>query len=399
MRFIRLYKKCLLSLFRELPKEPARARLETKSIHHCFEQNIDCITLGSLACCAHIDCSQNDNFIVINVSGDRQRTSSMRFAHFSSSLDHRAMNFSMLCGILVQCWPSPFEEFAMDVRSPRASVLSAALGLTAAGTITSAAFVSLNSGLNKGTVGAPASTPAAESAASAEARKRTFDLANTSAMLYRVGLDPESLAAAGFTPEQTDSVIAAMMVHVSTLEHMTLIDQATANVRTRQERDASGGRAANAGGTRPPARPTAQDGDPPRGRGPSRAVVGAQRSLGNLLQAARNQALSGIPADQVAILDNLWANAAWEVPVQFRAVNRTPDEWKALKGALAARHHAQRRGLALDPAVAAVLSAAESNPIVSVVSDSMNARRSSVEELFRQRLTTTAPVDPTPAPR
>jgi hypothetical protein len=221
-------------------------------------------------------------------------------------------------------------------------------------------------------------------------RRRAFDLQNTSSMLYRVGLDPASLAAAGCTPEQTDSIIAAMMVHVSTLGHMDLINEGTAALRSSR----SPGRPGN--DPRPSGRPPeARPGDPPRGQGPSRAVIQAQRALGDLLQAARNQALTGLPADQVAILNNIRDAEAWEVPAEYRAVQRTPDDWKALKGALAARHHATRRGVPLAPEAAAVLAAAESHPVYLVVRDSMNARRPAIEALWNQRLNSSqpAPID------
>jgi hypothetical protein len=275
----------------------------------------------------------------------------------------------------------------MPARTHRASVLSVVLPLIALGGIGSVLVLSTRDLVNARESVPAVSTPAAkpETAEMAATRKRLIDLQSTDTMLRRVGLTPQTLAAANLSDAEVDAIIAGMLAHVSTLDHASLISQATAAYNRSVNTDPRSQRRAGRNGTDPAPAPA----------GPTTAQLRA--ALNNLLDAARAQALTGLQADRVEMLEAMRRNADWGVPTEFKAVDRTDQEWIALRAALVAKQHAESRGLTLDNRIASLISTAESNAVVANARSAIAAREQAIKDLWRTRLTPPA-VDPSPAP-
>jgi len=141
--------------------------------------------------------------------------------------------------------------------------------------------------------------------------------------LRAVGLSPETLAAAGANEERTIAVVAAAASYLGNnpselWESVRLLGDAAAEVE-RLERLVRIGAAVE-----PEALQLARH---------DKAT--AQSLLNNLFSGLRTTAMSPLTIEQRAALNALMPNLSREVPVAFQIVERSDEEWTALRDALA----------------------------------------------------------------
>lgn len=143
--------------------------------------------------------------------------------------------------------------------------------------------------------------------------------------LYRVGLQPERLAAAGVEAAVTDDVVVNVKSWLA--EHPTsLIAADEALLEATKARDALFRKVR-------------------AGLASSEEVAGCQAAKATfdratvartaLLDAAFAAGTRGLPKDQVDLLSRIQVNsAAWNIPLEYLVVDRTQEEWVRLRTAL-----------------------------------------------------------------
>jgi hypothetical protein len=181
--------------------------------------------------------------------------------------------------------------------------------------------------------------------------------------LYRVGLGPEPLAAAGVNAAQTRALVEAARLYL--IDHqvdLNLADAAFASAKrehSRLERLVRSGT-----GTDDDVTALAQ----------ARVLLAnarAQRAaeLGALLDAAT----AGLSGQRRAALDSFSANAPWKQPIEFLAVDRDQQDWVALREALANERIAAKRQEAPDAGAQALLQQLRADPAVSAARANLDA--------------------------
>eukprot|EP01026_Neomeris_dumetosa_P048723 TRINITY_DN42268_c0_g1_i4.p1 TRINITY_DN42268_c0_g1~~TRINITY_DN42268_c0_g1_i4.p1 ORF type:complete len:332 (-),score=34.81 TRINITY_DN42268_c0_g1_i4:114-1109(-) len=170
-------------------------------------------------------------------------------------------------------------------------------------------------------------------------------------VLLRVGMHPETLAAAGATPGELAAVFASAEEYLDSryedLERLDAEHGVAAAEYARIEKQVSDGRF---------------DGD---GEAELRAIAArrdaARSSVEAMLSSTADRGLARLDPETRSNLMLLKQNERWDVPVEMRCVNRTHEEWKALQQALVHERVMVRLGEAIDPEVAVLLARVRSD--------------------------------------
>lgn len=173
--------------------------------------------------------------------------------------------------------------------------------------------------------------------------------------LRQVGLDPDALAAAGLTAQQTTALVAAARAHLD--EHYTTLRQAQLDhAQARNEHDRLK-RLVRAG------RATTQQKEQldQAAAGLAQAAAQLEQARQALAQAATAH-LGSAPNDTLATIH---AHNRWSHPVQYRAAERTEPDWVALRDALAHARIADKRQRDPEPEVLQIIAQADANPDVA----------------------------------
>jgi hypothetical protein len=173
--------------------------------------------------------------------------------------------------------------------------------------------------------------------------------------LYRVGLGPEPLAAAGVSAGQTTALVEPARLYL--IDHqrdLNLADAAYAGAKRNRDRLE---RLVRSG--------TGTEDD-------LTALAQARIDLANArtqraaeLAALLDAATTGLTGRQRATLDTLSDNASWKQPIEFHTVDRDQEDWVALREALANERIAARRQRTPDPGAQALLQQFRADPAVS----------------------------------
>lgn len=167
------------------------------------------------------------------------------------------------------------------------------------------------------------------------------------------GLTPESFAVAGVTPAQAQSVLVV-------LGESEEVASALSTAHTEFELRSAALLQAEATLLANPGQPIAV-----AARDAAAAqVASAAELLSDVRQSARLESLGSLPQAVVAAIDVQARNAAWIVSAELRVLERTPEEWRAIEGALRSEARAARSGSPFGGPEAALLASARADPAV-----------------------------------
>jgi hypothetical protein len=199
----------------------------------------------------------------------------------------------------------------------------------------------------------------------------THELAGT---LYRVGLDPQALTAAGVSPSTTSTLIGDVVEHLIVNQAVIeLADNAWAQSRkqcARLKRTIQGGRA------------TDEQVNAYQAAKAAFAQAGMQRH--SALGALFNIATNGLNNTKRSTLTTIRANRQWELPVEFLVVDRTEAQWVRLRHYLANERVAAKLGEDPDPDAQAALAQLRSNPLVAAAKANLDANLNVVNNAWNQ---------------
>ena len=115
----------------------------------------------------------------------------------------------------------------------------------------------------------------------------------------------------------------------------------------------------------------------------ARATLVARRAdLQNALGSFRSAAAAGFNESQTAALTVLRANAQWEVPMQYKVVNRPVAGWVALRNALANDRISRRHGEDPDAQGQAIVGQANAEPATVTAAANLAANLAQVNAAY-----------------
>lgn len=198
------------------------------------------------------------------------------------------------------------------------------------------------------------SFPTSQPAPNRIAPMRNSDVA---AMMMRCGLAPEHLNAAGVSAEGITAVFTAMKSHLSerfVAVRQNEIDYAAKNrVASSLDSKVRSGLA------------TAEDRQTAATRRSEAAALKSAYSA--YTSAALAAATESLTENQRALIATLHHNASQGVPLQYRGVNRTAEQWIALRDALTHRRQRQAENLPVAEGSTTYLDAAELEPSYTAI--------------------------------
>lgn len=179
----------------------------------------------------------------------------------------------------------------------------------------------------------------------------------TAALLARLGLAPERLAAAGVTAAQTTALVGHLRSHLAS--HIDALRAADATYSSDRVLIDLLQRSVRAGTASPQDRQTL---DAAVTRLAATAATRQQE-----LDAAYTAATDGLAPSTLSALARAFANTAWELPGQdsslhYAFADRSEQDWVALRDALSAQRIAARYGSQPDQPTADLIAAAASDP-------------------------------------
>jgi len=197
-------------------------------------------------------------------------------------------------------------------------------------------------------------------AAAAKLAPTSSELATT---MIRAGLDPAALAGAGLSSNETESVVQAVLSWmVDQHLQLTSADQAFAAARREHDRLLRRVRSGRA---------TEQEISEFQQARATLATVRTQRQ--NVLNAIFESATASMNGAQRFTLTRIRLNRSWKQPTEFLTVDRTQEEWVALRDALANERISAENGEDPDPDAQALLAQLRSNPAVSAAKANLDA--------------------------
>jgi hypothetical protein len=192
--------------------------------------------------------------------------------------------------------------------------------------------------------------------------------------LYRTGLDPQSLTAAGLTAQQVGNLVSDVVAYMSNNPFaLANADNAheTAKVEyERLQRLVQSGTYAQADLT---AYATATSLY-------STAVATRQASL----DAVREAGVADLSEAQRSKIMNIQSNQEWETPLEFMVINRTQSQWVQLREALAHERIALERNQQVDPAIATLLSQLRVDSAVSTAKANLQANSVAISTAWNE---------------
>ena len=195
-------------------------------------------------------------------------------------------------------------------------------------------------------------------------------------MLYRVGLDPEALAAAGVQPAQIASLVTeAETVLTTQLSALTLAEtdlaEANRQVTALEPAIRAGVADESAVNSLAIARSNATN---------AQARV---QAIQDEVFAAATQHLS---ADTMTTLQTIAANRRWGLPIQYTLRNRTEAQWKELRKALANVRISAQVGEDPDNTCSTLVATEDSRPEVSQAAVYLNTRLAAINTTYETEL-------------
>lgn len=175
------------------------------------------------------------------------------------------------------------------------------------------------------------------------------DPAELEVALRRVGLSPETLAASGLTGQETATLIANARTHLD--EHLQALNTAEASHFAAEAAHEALKRRVQSG--------LATQADLANFQTAATSLSSAGSARTAAYTGLYNAAVEGLGSGKLQMLATLKGNAAWEVPLQYLADNRSEEQWVALRNALANATIAQRYGESSSPEASQIILSAQ----------------------------------------
>ena len=202
-------------------------------------------------------------------------------------------------------------------------------------------------------------------------------------VLYRLGLDPESLAACGVDSGGASIVVANLTAHLrenpgAIRDADAAYDEARVAHDQLRERVVAG--------------TAASDGDVAALRTAEQTLASASTARDAAMNAARTAATTDLPEMQRTVLATVHAaeqhgsRVSRAIPVEFMVAERTESQWLAIRNALANERISAKRGELADTASQELLGRVRSEAAVASASAGMAQRRGSVRLAFDRAL-------------
>jgi len=191
--------------------------------------------------------------------------------------------------------------------------------------------------------------------------------------MVRAGLSAEALTAIGVTAQGVGPIVAAFEGALDAEPtRLSAGDAAYAEAKTesdRLRRLIESGRGSQADATAYKAEMQALEA----------AMAARESALEDFFAAATE----GLSQAQVAALKRIRSNGSWEVPTQYKAVDRSEADWVTLKRALANERICAKYGDDTDPALMSFLSSTKANGTVSAAKASLDTNLASVKAAWK----------------
>lgn len=180
--------------------------------------------------------------------------------------------------------------------------------------------------------------------------------------LATAGITPKRLAAAEVGSNDIGGIFTAARSHLS--EHMATLESAESSLsaaRSTAQTLTARVQAGLASVQEAEGLPAAQT-----------ALASAQSAMDTALGSFRTSALAGLSSEERAALANLRANQQWGLPAPYLTVNRTEEQWIALRDALAHKRIQTARGAEVEGAASSLVSAANQDVASSLAAYDAN---------------------------
>lgn len=220
----------------------------------------------------------------------------------------------------------------MTMHRSRGGILAVVLPCVAGAVVLAGGVAIIHPAVSAGAAGA-AAAPAQRKAAPHE----------TAVILRFLELTPERLAAGGVSGLQCDGIFNLGGAYAIQADRMAQFQTAFKNLNQAIDR-----------ASKPP---KADDRNLP-------TVAQAQGALEDLKSGAFEFLTNELGPQTKANLAKIRTNAHWAIAPEYLLSDRSDREWLALRGALAAKRHADRTGDAMPEAATAVLAAADADQTV-----------------------------------
>lgn len=183
-------------------------------------------------------------------------------------------------------------------------------------------------------------------------------------IMAAAGLTPEALTAAGASSNEVAAVATA--VKAFAVEHGADLGTANESVLSAQARTDRLERLVQSG--------LASEPDLQALATAKADLATAQASRSSLRNAAFAAACAAIGEQKAALLAQIRSNAACGVPMQYRTVARSEQDWHALKRALASSNTAARCGQDADAACTALIASANAEQSTVAAAENLSQR-------------------------
>ena len=192
--------------------------------------------------------------------------------------------------------------------------------------------------------------------------------------LYRVGLDPKSLTAAGVSSNSVAGLVNSTQNDLQTVQPQ--LDAADSNVADLRQQVLS-------------LEYTIQSGHGTQSD--VTALANARTNLANVLATQQglldelfNTATFNLSSPQKLILTRLRANRDWDASIEFQTVNRTEAQWVQLRDALANERISASHNEPANPDAQTLLVQLRSDPTVSAAISNLSVNLPSVNSAWEQ---------------
>jgi hypothetical protein len=215
----------------------------------------------------------------------------------------------------------------------------------------------------------------AAAAASPPATMSMPTSADVASTMIRAGLSAEALTAAGVTAQQVDGVVAAFQSAVAASPQLLpTADAAYAAAKTESDRLR---RLIESG----------QSGEVSQYQSQVQALATAMAERQSALDTFTSSAVAGLTQTQRTDLTALQGNRDWEVPLEFEIVERTEQEWVALRKALDNEKVCAKYGTAPSVSQQALLATLRANQKVALAKANLETNGSAVEAAWTSAAT------------
>lgn len=191
--------------------------------------------------------------------------------------------------------------------------------------------------------------------------------------LIRAGLDAETLAAAGVSPNSVGTVVGDVTDHLMT--NQTLIELADAAHAQAKQQANQLKRVIQSG------RATSEQIDAYPGATLQMSQDRAQCQA--LVDAVLNAATANVSQAQRDTLGAIQENRNWDLPLEFLVVDRTEPQWVELRDCLANERIAAKLGEAPDAGPQATLAQLRSDPLVAAAKANLDANSAIIDNAWQ----------------